>query len=193
MSIEPAVEEPCGQLHLCSVKRGGIKPPPAVHKPTELLANSQPPGLARFRLPAQQPCEHLREHSPLLTQPHVFKLSASLLLSHSSPLFASPVVIYVVVSMERWTPARKAPLLTAAPSVLRTLLDNSSTSVYRPIGALVCKLKKGQVARLSNTAPFLFVVTVLVALSEAEPDGVNATPAASEEEYQVLFVLWSGL
>lgn len=71
--------------------------------------------------------------------------------------------------MERWTRARKAPLLTAAPSVLRTLLDNSSTSVYRPIGALVCKLKKGQVAQLSNMAPFLFVVTVLVALSEAEP------------------------
>lgn len=81
----------------------------------------------------------------------------------------------------------------AAPSVLRTLLDNSSTSVYRPIGALVCKLKKGQVAQLSNMAPFLFVVTVLAALSEAEPDGVNAILAASQEEYQVLSVLWSGL
>lgn len=97
-------------------------------------------------------------------------------------------MIYVVVSMERWTRARKAPLLTAAPSVLRTLLDNSSTSVYRPIGALVCKLKKGQVAQLSNMAPFLFVVTVLAALSEAEPDGVNAALAASQEEYQVLWI-----
>lgn len=140
--------------YICVARRGAALNPPAVHRPTELLANSQPPGLARCRLPAQQPREHLCEHSSLLTQPHVFKLSASLLLSHSSPLFASPAVIYVVVSMERWTPARKAPLLTAAPSVLRTLLDNSSTSVYRPIGALVCKLKKGQVAQLSNTAPF---------------------------------------
>lgn len=54
----------------------------------ELLSKSQPLRLAHCRLPTQQPCEHLCEHSSLLSQPHVFKLSPSVLLSHSpiSPL-----------------------------------------------------------------------------------------------------------
>ena len=77
----------------------------------ELLSNSQPLSLAHCRLPTQQPCEHLCEHSSLLSQPHVFRLSPSLplLLSHSPiSLFASPVVIYVVVSMEHWLGAKQA-------------------------------------------------------------------------------------
>lgn len=77
----------------------------------ELLSNSQPLSLAHCLLPTQQPCEHLCEHSSLLSLLHVFKLSPSpsLLLSHSPiSLFASPVVIYVVVSMEHWLGAKQA-------------------------------------------------------------------------------------
>lgn len=48
----------------------------------------------------------------------------------------------------------KPSLLMATSSVLGTLLDNPSTSVYRPIGALVCKPHEGRVAQLSNMAPF---------------------------------------
>lgn len=74
------------------------------------FSNSQPLSLAHCRLPTQQPCEHLCEHSTLLSLPHIFKLSPSLYfcLTPLSPLFASPVVIYVVVSMERWLWAKKA-------------------------------------------------------------------------------------
>lgn len=45
-------------------------------------------------------------------------------------------------------------LLMAASSVLRTQEEDLGTCVYRPIGALVCKPHKGQVAQLSNMAPF---------------------------------------
>ncbi len=77
----------------------------------ELRSSSQPLCLARCLLPTQQPCEHLCEHSSILSQTHVFKLSPSfsVLLSHSPiSLFASPVVIYVVVSMEHWLWAKQA-------------------------------------------------------------------------------------
>lgn len=41
-------------------------------------------------------------------------------------------------------------------SLLRTRLENCSTSVYRPIGALVCKPRKGQDAQLRNVT-FYFI------------------------------------
>lgn len=109
------------QLSMCSISRRGTKTPVWVKLPpsipllssgqAELLSNSQSLSLAHCLLPTQQPCEHLCEHSSLISQPHVFKLSPplSLLLSHSPiSLFASPVVIYVVVSMEHWLGAKQA-------------------------------------------------------------------------------------
>lgn len=59
----------------------------------------------------------------------------------------------------------KPSLLMATSSVLGTLLDNPSTTVYRPIGALVCKAHKGRVAQLSNMAPFYLWSLYLLSLA----------------------------
>lgn len=81
------------QLSLCCKSGCGTKTPVWVKLllPTPLLSssqaelrsNSQPFSLAHCLLPTQQPCEHLCEHSSVLPQPHVFKLSPSLSCSTS--------------------------------------------------------------------------------------------------------------
>lgn len=96
--------------------------------------------------------------TPLLFHSRMFSsflpLSPSTSVSLLSPSLP-PLWWYMLLSP--WNTGlepNKPSLLMATSSVLRTLLDNSSTSVYRPIGALVCKPDKGRVARLSNMAPF---------------------------------------
>lgn len=108
------------QLSVCRMSGCGTKTPVWVKLllsipllssgQAQLFSNSQPLSLAHCLLPTKQPCEHLCEHSSLLSQPHVFKLSLSLSTSVSLPYLplCLPMVIYVVVSMEHWLRAKQA-------------------------------------------------------------------------------------
>lgn len=82
-------------------------------------------------------------------------LPLSISVSLPYPPSLPPLWWYMLLSpWNTGSEPKKPSLLMATSLVLGTLLDNSSTSVYRPIGALVCKPQKGQVAQLSNMAPF---------------------------------------
>lgn len=61
----------------------------------------------------------------------------------------------------------------ATSSVLGTWLDRPSTSVYRPIGVLVCKPHTGLVAQLRNMAPFICDHRTCCSESAAEPHGMQ--------------------
>lgn len=90
---------------------------------------------------------------------HCFQVpfSTLLLLSHSH-IVPSLLPCRDICCCLRGTPPGSEPrrhsVLVATSLVLRTPLDYSGTSVYRPIGVLVCKPPKGQVALMSNMAPF---------------------------------------
>lgn len=90
---------------------------------------------------------------------HCFQVpfSTLLLLSHSH-IVPSPLPCCDICCCLRGTPPGSEPkrhsVLVATSLVLRTPLDYSGTSVYRPIGVLVCEPPKGQVAPMSNMAPF---------------------------------------
>lgn len=90
------------QLTLSCIRRRGTETPVWVKLPwsipslspgqAELLSNSQSLSLAHCPLPTKQPCEHLCEHSSLIPQPHVFRLSPPLYfcLTRLSPSLPPP-------------------------------------------------------------------------------------------------------
>lgn len=95
--------------------------------------------------------------TPLFFHSRMFSSLLPLSTSVSLPYLPSLPPLWWYMLLSPWNTGsepKKPSLLMATSSVLGTLLDNSSTSVYRPIGALVCKPPKGQVAQLSNMAPF---------------------------------------
>lgn len=112
-------------------------------------------------LPKEQHCE-----APLRATSQFFHCSftlfsspfSSLLLLSHSHIVPSQLPRRDICCCLRGTPPgsepRRHPVLVATSLVLRTPLDYSSTSVYRPIGVLVCEPPKGQVAPMSNMAPF---------------------------------------
>lgn len=165
------------------------------HPPPPLLFTSQaelpPNSLLAWPGAVCQPSSLLSTSVSTLLFLHSRVFSGFLPLSTSVSLISPlclPAVIYVVVSMERWIRASKAPLLTATSSVLRTLLDNSSTSVYRPIGALVCKLKRVKLPSWVIWPHFICDDCTCWSEWEPEPVGLHATLAASQKEHQVLSV-----
>lgn len=134
----------------------------------ELLSNSQSLSLAHCLLPTQQPCEHLCEHSSLISQPLIFKLSPPLSLRlFYSPisLFASPVVIYVVVSLEHWLWAKQT-----LPPHGHLLGSRNSTGqpqylcvqTYRSFGM---QAPQGLGCPVEQHGPISFMITELSVLS----------------------------
>lgn len=131
----------------------------AVIEPGSFLLPAAPQPIAAC-LPKQQHCALASDFSILSLLFHiVFKspFSTLLLLSHSN-IVPSHLPCCDICCCLRGTPPGSEPkrhsVLTATSLVLRTPLDYSGTSVYRPIGVLVCKPPKGQVAPMSNMAPF---------------------------------------
>lgn len=104
-------------------------------------------------------CERLLDSFTALS--HCFQVSLpfpTLLLPSHSHIVPSRLPRRDICCCLRGTPAgsepRRRSVLVATSLVLRTPLDHSGTSVYRPIGALVCEPPKGQVAPMSKMAPF---------------------------------------
>lgn len=85
-------------------------------------------------------------NTPLFFHCRMFSSFLPLSTSVSFPYLPSLRPLWWYMLLSPWNTGfepKKPSLLTATSSVLGTLLDNSSTSVYRPIGALVCKPPKG--------------------------------------------------
>lgn len=184
------------QLSMCCISRCGPETPVWVKVllssgQAQLPSNCQPLRLALCLLPAQQPCEHLCEHSSRMFSIFL-PLFTSVPLPHLSPCLPCGDICCCLHGTLALCQTKS--LLMATSLVLRTLLHNPSTSVYRPIGALVCKAHKGQVARLSNTAPYFICDTVLAVLSgklNLMACNVNETPAASQRLHQVASLSFS--
>lgn len=127
-----------------------------------------PPSQDSFLLPAaHQPCQsssivqHLCERllNSFNALSHCFQVpfSTLLLLSQSHIVPSQIPCCDICCCLRRPPPGsepRRHSVLVATSLVLRTPLDYSGISVYRPIGVLVCEPPKGQVALMSNMAPF---------------------------------------
>lgn len=131
---------------------------PEFPSPQQLLAHRCLPA-CQSSSSVKRRCERLLHSFSALS--HCFQVLlpfSTLLLPSHSHIVPSRLPCCDICCCLRGTPAgsepRRRSVLVAASTVLRTPLDHSGTSVYRPIGALECKPPKGQVAPMSNMAPF---------------------------------------
>lgn len=160
-------------LSLClnDTKQNHSAPGPKVQrewlKPQCLLAGCHPARQFFFLKAAARPCQSSsivqRLYKQLLNSfialSHSFRVPFSmlLLLSHSHIVPSKTSCCDICCCLRRTPPGsepRRHSVLVATSLVLRTPLDYSGTSVYKPIGVLVCEPPKGQVATMNNVAPF---------------------------------------
>lgn len=138
---------PVVQLYLCARSLS----------PSQALSFSQQLGPSLPACQSRSFVKHLRQRllASFITLSRFFffqvflPFSTLLLLSHSH-IVPSRLPRRDICCCLHGTPAGSEPRRRSVPvatsSVLRTPLDHSGTSVYRPIGALVCEPPKGQVA-----------------------------------------------
>lgn len=162
---------PCTEYYAIDTRRNHSAPRSKVQqqwlKPLRLFAGCHP-ARQSFLLPAApRPCQSSSIVQRLCKQllnsfialSHCFQVpfSTLLLLSHSHIVPSQIPCCDICCCLCRTPPGsepRRHSVLVATSLVLRTPLDYSGTSVYRPIGVLVCEPPKGQVAPISNMAPF---------------------------------------
>lgn len=173
------------QLSVCCISRCGIEMPvwvkvlqsiPCCHqaKHSSLQTASPSAWLTAFCQPSSLMSTSVS--TILISQSHVFKFSSSLYFCLTPPSPSWPPLWWYML-LSPWNTGSepyKPSLLMATSSVLGTLLHKPSTSVYRPIGALVCKPHKCQVSQLRNMAPhFICDHCTCCTEWEVEPNGMQ--------------------